>query len=290
MAKRLILFGLSLLLCGIFYITNCTQEPTAPKFQEEIIINGYLIVGHGVDTLHISKSLHINEEFSYAVAAVSTDSVFISVDNHAYRLLEYPRKPGAYYLSKDSITVTPGKKYDLIVHVDGKTLRASTIAPEQIRIQTLYPDTSYYPYPDPGKSARFTLTWEKTDYTAAYEVSVIAKPPYDLINWGLDQLVQHRLEMYDCDTLRAFWPVHDFPVGINETSVDISWFAFSYYGDYTIKLYAMDDNLWDLAASSSVYMPQSSEFEQPVYHIDGGLGIFAAVSVDSVHVYVKRQE
>lgn len=283
-------FSITLLLCAVFLLTNCTTGLIEPEFKEEIIVNGYLIVGNGVDTIHVSKSLPIDEDYSYEAAAVSTDSVFISVDDRTFRLLEYDTKPGAYHLQKDSMTITPGKEYCLEVCVEGKTIHASTIAPEQIQIQGLNTDTSYYPYPDPDKSTRFQLSWNETDFTAAYEFSVIATPPYDLVDFGMDQLVENRLEEFDNDTLLAFWPVHDFPVSKFETSVEIPWFAFSYYGDYKIKLYAIDDNLWDLAASSVIYMPQSSEFEQPVYNVDRGLGIFAAVSVDSVHVHVKRQE
>ena len=290
MAKQLIVFFTILTLSTGFTLFHCTPGTTAPEFKEEIIVNGYLIVGHGVDTIYVSKSLAMDMSYFHDAAALSTDSIFITVNGRSYRLLEYDDKPGAYYLPKDSMVITPGFEYQLSIHVNNKTIRASTMAPEQVHIKSLNTDTSFCPYPDPEKSTRFQLSWDKTDFTAAYEISVISKQPHDLIDWGLEQFFEHRLERYDYDTLLAFPPVSDFPVGKNETSAEISWYAFCYYGDYTVKLYAIDDNLWDLASSSVVYMPQSSEFEQPVYRIEGGLGIFAAVSVDSVHIHVKRQE
>jgi len=290
MHKQSISFLTVLSILTIFFMNQCTPGSTSPEFEEAFIVNGYLIVGLGVDSIFVSKSLSMDKEHAYNAAALSADSVLLSVDNISYRLLEYQNRPGAYYLPRDVLTVTPGKEYHLSVYIEDKTIRASTTAPDQIRIQSLNTDTTYYPYPDPEISTRFHLTWNATDYTAAYEISVIAHSHSDLIDWGLDQMTEHRLENYDNDTLRAFPPVSDFPVSVHETFTEVSWFAFCYYGDYTIKCYAIDENLWDLAASSVVYMPQSSEFEQPVYHLDGGLGIFAAVSVDSVHVHVKRQE
>jgi|GEM_PF-1286553 len=290
MYKRLQVFIFLILACGMLYLINCVSSPTEPGFQEDLIINGYLVVGHGVDSIFVSKSLPIAEPYDDTQAAVSGASVMISADGHSYRLLEYDDTPGAYYLHEDTLTITPGKQYDLEVRVEDKVLRSSTVAPEQVHIVSLNNDTAYYPYPESSMSPRFQITWNPTEHTAAYDISIIAKPPYELVDFGMEKLVESILEEYDNDTLRAFRPVHDFPVNNNQTSAEISWYAFSYYGDYTIKLYAIDENLWDLVACNVVYTPQSSEFEQPVFNIEGGLGIFAAVSVDSVHAFVKRQE
>lgn len=282
-----VFFGLCLCVLLVAY---CTRTPTEPIFEQDIIVNAYLIVGHGIDSVFIGKSLPIQEAYSEAEAAISTVEISITVDGHAYDLTEYDDRSGAYFLPEDSLIVTPGKTYHLEVIADGRRVRASTTAPGQVRIQSLNTDTSYYPYPEPEKATRFEITWNPVDLAAAYEVSIISKTPVELVDFGMDQLVEHRLEAFDYDTLKAFWPTTDFPVGKNETSIEIPWFVFGYYGAYTLKLYAIDDNLWDLAASGVVYAPQSSEYEQPVYNVEGGIGIFSAVSVDSVHIHVKKQE
>ncbi len=271
----------------LFY---CTSSPVTPSFNDSLIVNAYMTVGQAIDSVRVSRSLPLNQSYTQTAAAVSTDSIFITVDGHRFQMIEYDFHPGIYYLPADSHIVTPGSSYRLDVNADGQNLHASTQAPGQVEITHLNTDTTYYPIPDPSLSENFYLEWTPTDWTAAYEISVIAQPPYELIDWGIDQMIEHRLEETGYDTLRAFEPVSDFPVSENESSVDISWFAFCYYGDYTIKVYAIDENLWDLVASSGVYGPQSSQFEQPVYNIDGGLGIFAAVSVDSIRVHVKKQD
>ncbi len=288
--KQFIGFLIYLFVGTFFYMINCNQNVVLPEFIEEIVVNGYLIVGQSVDSVYVQKTLPIETAYSYDAASVSTDSVFISVEDRRYRLSEYDNKPGAYFLPSDSLIVTPGETYHLEVKVNNKTIRASTTAPSPIVIQSLNTDTSYYPYPDQSQSTRFEISWNPTEFTEAYEVSVIAHPPYDLVDFGMDRIVEGHLESFDGDTLKAFPPVNDFPVSEYETTLEIPWFMFCYYGDYTIKLYGADKNLWDLSVSSVIYMYQSSEFEQPVYNIEGGLGIFAAVSVDSVHVHVKPQE
>lgn len=288
--KQFIGLLVGLFIVAVLYITNCDQSIVLPEFIEEIVVNGYLIVGQGVDSVYVQKTLPIAESYSYDAASVSTDSIFISVDDRRYRLSEYGDKSGAYFLSSDSLIVTPGKTYHLEVTVDDKVVRASTTAPGPVEIQSLNVDTAIYPYPIQNQTTRFQISWDPADFAEAYELSVIAHPPYDLVDFGMDRIVKDHLDTFDGDTLKAFPPVNDFPVGKYETSVEIPWFVFCYYGDYTIKLYAADENLWDLSVSAVIYMYQSSEFEQPVYNVEGGIGIFSAVSVDSVHVHVKKQE
>jgi hypothetical protein len=269
-------------------LTTCSKEPTSPELKEEIIINGYLYVGSGVDTVYISKSLNIESPYSNEASAVSSDSVFITVGNKTFRLLEYEDKPGVYYLPSDSLIILPGKTYHFKAQIGKRTVSASTLAPEKIHINSINRDTSYYPYPDPTKSDQFKISWEKSELAAGYQIVVISKPPYNLVDFGMEKLVEERLKTVDYDTLKAFPTVNGFPVSLFETSIDLMWIAFCYYGDYTIKVYAADQNLWDLSTSAVVYVNQSSEYEQPTYHINGGYGIFAAVSVDSVHVFVKK--
>lgn len=281
---------ISAILFIVLYLTSCSNELTSPELKEEIIINGYLYVGSGVDTVYISKSLNIDSPYSNEASAVSSDSVFIAVDNKTFRLLEYDDKPGAYYLPSDSLIIIPGKTYHLKVRLGKKIVRASTRAPEQIHINSINTDTSYYPYPDPEKSIQFKISWNESEYAAGYQIAVIAKPPYNLVDFGMEKFVEERLKAVDYDTIDGFPPVNDFPVSIFETSIELVWIAFCYYGDYSIKVYAVDQNLWDLSTSAVVYVKQSSEYEQPTCHIEGGYGIFAAVSVDSVHVHVKKQK
>jgi len=274
---------------GLIWL-GCQSQPTAPHFKQEIIVNAYLLVGSAIDSLYLSQALPINESYHNEKAAISTDSIFISVDQKQFRLFEYANKPGVYYLPADSLVIQPGKRYFFRARVGDKVVRASTLVPEQIHITGLSTDTTYYPYPNPLLSQPLIISWEKTPTAAAYQIAVIARTHRELVDFGMEELIESHLEAVDYDTARIFPLVSDFPVSKYENSIEILWIAFCYYGAYTIKVYAIDQNLWDLVTSPVVYAPQSSEYEQPHYHIEGGQGIFAALSVDSVQVYIKRQE
>ena len=281
------LFVLALLSGGV--MVTCTTAPSEPDFVSEFIVNAYLTVGAPLDTVFVSRSVSLDAPYSRETAGVSADSVILTAGVRAYHLSERGF-PGAYVLEGDSVIVEAGVRYSLAVYIDGSVIRAQTTAPDQVRITAVNQDSGYFPYPDPDLSEKFRVSWDAAAGAAAYEISVIAHPPYDIVDFGLDRFIEHALEMNDYDTLATFPPVLDFPVADSEGEVEISWDAFIYYGDYTLKVYAADQNLWDLAASSVIYMPQSSEYEQPNFNIEGGLGIFSAVSVDSVRVTVLKQE
>jgi len=83
--------------------------------------------------------------------------------------------------------------------------------------------------------------------------------------------------------------VSNFVLGDQDSELEIPWFMFWYYGEYTLKLYAADQNLYDLSSSQVMYASQSSEYEQPNFNISGGIGIFSAISVDTIRIEVLRQ-
>ena len=289
MVRKQTFVFLFLMLIFSFLISLCTPTPTAPEFVSAFVVNAYLTVGSKVDTVSLTRSLSLETPYSQEVAGVTADSVFLLADGVPYALVQAGR-PGLYIIEGDSLVVASCTEYRLLAYIGGSVIRASTIAPEQVRITGVNADTAFFPYPDPDLTSRFRINWEAIPDVEAYEISILARPPFDLVDFGIPRFIEQALEANDYDTLATFPPVTDFPVPSSETSIELSWDAFLYYGDYTIKVYAADDNLWDLATSNAVYISQSSEFEQPSYNIEGALGIFAAVSIDSLHVHVKKQE
>jgi len=268
---------------------GCGPGATGPEFEEFLIVSGYLMVGHGIDSLFVSRNISVYEIYTDEKAAVTADSVCIDTEGKSWRLEEYAGRKGVYHLPADSLIVTPGKTYGLRVYAGAHFVRASTLAPDSISIISLSTDTTTFPYPNPLLGQPVTISWTASDSAAGYDISVIARTHRQLVEIGFEDLIQQALAMNDFDTLGTFPPVRDIPVGLSTTSLTIFWDSFYYYGDYTIKVYAVDANFWELAASGVMYQGQSSEYDQPVYTMEGGYGIFAAVSVDSAHVHILKQ-
>jgi len=261
--------------------TNCINEPTDTEFEEEIIVRAYLYTGSSIDSVHISKSIKIGEIYSPGEAAVTGAGVSISVDNVSYQLSEYGDKPGVYYLPLNYIRVTPGKTYHLEAQVGDKLISASTTAPDFVQIVRVnLPETEYLGKP-------FEVFWRGGEGAAGYILSVKARSSAELVE--LSSFMEHALEETEFDTTEFFPPVNNFPVQIHESNFQIPWPMFWYYGDYTLTIYAVDKNFFDFSTSFTVLEAQSSFYEKPPSHIQGGIGIFAALSRASEWVKVKRE-
>jgi hypothetical protein len=273
--KQFLLFYLILIA-----INACYEPPTKPQFKETIILSGYLYVGQSVDSIFVRKSLPIGIPYSNTRAAVSGAIVTLKTNSQQFSLSEYPEYPGVYFVPAEEHVVSAGETYEINVQAGNHQVQASTIAPEQISINLLSDNQRSY------LGSPFKIIWNQVEGAKGYLVTTIADPPYD------NRVhIEGFLDSTDVieDSLTAFSPVSNFSMGDRDLFLEIPWFMFWYYSDYTIKVYAADQNLYDLSSSQVMYAAQSSEYEQPNYNIRGGIGIFSAVSVDSVRVKVLRQ-
>ena len=64
MKKITLNIKISAILFIVLFTITCSINPTSSELKEEIIINGYLYVGCGIDTVYISKSLKIEKIWS----------------------------------------------------------------------------------------------------------------------------------------------------------------------------------------------------------------------------------
>ena len=78
------------------------------------------------------------------------------------------------------------------------------------------------------------------------------------------------------------------PLEVTDGNLRLTWFAIAYAGRYVIKVFAMDNNWFDFARSSpendniAFGSLAGDNFERPLFHIDGGIGLFGSASVDSI--------
>jgi len=54
---------------------------------------------------------------------------------------------------------------------------------------------------------------------------------------------------------------------------------FSYYGIYSFLVYALDENYGDYLISSA---QDEAALDEPLFHVKGGIGLFASMAADSV--------
>lgn len=73
--------------------------------------------------------------------------------------------------------------------------------------------------------------------------------------------------------------------------VRLPWFAIFFEGRHRVSVFSVDQNWFDLlrsephltgAAGPAVGANAGDEFERPIFHVDGGIGLFGSASVDSI--------
>ena len=74
-------------------------------------------------------------------------------------------------------------------------------------------------------------------------------------------------------------------------TVRLPWFAVFYQGRYKIRVYAVDQNWFDLILTLPEYNDGLGEtvgdnFNRPDFNVNGGIGLFGSASVDSVGFFV----
>jgi hypothetical protein len=79
------------------------------------------------------------------------------------------------------------------------------------------------------------------------------------------------------------------PLGGIGGNLRLPWFAIFFEGRYKIKIFAIDDNWYDLIRSSPALGGgqgfggnAGDSFERPIFNVEGGIGLFGAAAVDSV--------
>jgi len=74
----------------------------------------------------------------------------------------------------------------------------------------------------------------------------------------------------------------------------LPWFAIFFEGRHTIRIYAVDQNWYDLirsvpklAGGGPGFGGNAGDgFDRPLFHIEGGIGLFGSAAVDSLGFYV----
>ena len=85
------------------------------------------------------------------------------------------------------------------------------------------------------------------------------------------------------------------PLEALDGEVRLPWFAIFFEGRYKVKVYAIDRNWFDLVRSSPDLSGggpgfggnAGDNFEAPIFHVEGGIGLFGSAAVDSIGFYIE---
>jgi hypothetical protein len=291
----------------------CAERDPNDLFAPEagtIVVDAFLVVDQGFPQIVLSQTVAPNEPFSRDAAALLGATARISgggitVDYQEIDILG----PGVYAPIDRVANVAPGTVYRLeITAADGRRVRASTLTPRAFSvsewvlldnagtnvIQELasfadYGDSVYtrpenqLVYSQGLLEARF----DQRDITG-FQVGLFSRSPGSPLIIDPDFVDDE--DLADLPRTNSSPPLEAL-----DGTVRLPWFAIFFEGKYLFKVWAMDRNWFDLARTEPTlsgggfgFGGQAGDyFERPIFHIDGGIGLFGSGAVDSAGVTIQ---
>jgi hypothetical protein len=287
------------------------EELFAPGGENIPVVDAMLVVGKPFPSLYLSRTLPPNQSFSWEKAGITGATVTIEGGSSIAVYTDFAI-PGHYLAETVTGTdeVLPGTTYRLTATLsDGRVLRATTTTPARVSVR------EWVLLNDDGTAVEQQLaTFE------AHGDSVYAQPENQLVyprgllearlqptaaagyqiaveSLDLDSALLIDADFLDEEDLEDFTRTGQSPpLDTDESNLRVPWFALYYEGRYQLRVHAMDRNWFDLARTDPVLGGGGSfgfggatgdSTERPIFHVDGGIGLFGSMSSDSVGFYIN---
>ncbi len=292
---------------------DTTREPgelIAPGLSDLLVLDATLIVDRPLPAIFVRRSIAIDQPYSQAAAAVTGATVEIETPQGSVFYSDDPDSAGRYLPPADSPIVRASTRYRLRVDSADRHASAETVTPEKIEITeallldevTLEPVRTLLTFAAAGWEELFGAPENQIPYleglpelrfdqveVPAYQVGVLPLDPEAEPVIDLSFLDEETLEeVYEQARSGAESP----PMIIEDGRLKMPWFAIVFGGPHLVKLFAVDENWFDYIRSNGVDTDNrwgglaGDAFERPIFHVEGGIGLFGSASVDSLGLVI----
>lgn len=307
--KRAVLSAFCLLTIGL----GCSSERNprdllAPGDLGTIVVDAQLIVGQRFPVIRLKTTQSPNEPYDGYEAGLRGATVAIFTPSGD--LVGYLDDGGGTYIPY----ALSANMVDLVLPQTTYRLRVETADRRRVTAQTTTPDTfsvrDWLLLDDPSLAIRRSLaTYD--DFTVRPDSVYIADSNQLIYQ---DGLVEARFDRGQAIAFQVgiFSLDHGSPVIVDADFIDpgdlatlprdssspvfnapdgflrLPWFAIFFEGRYRIAIYSVDRNWYDLARSSPFVANSNigfgtnagDDFERPIFHVEGGIGLFGSAAVD----------
>ena len=301
--SRLILIGLAL---G----AGCSTERKpgdlfAPEGIGQIVVDATLIVGQAMPRVLLRKTQSPAEPYDRDAATVSgADVRIVEGGSVEYQLTD---TGNGRYLPAVAPLIRPGTEYRLVVRTaDGRTVTATTVTPDTFRVR------EWLLLDDPSLAVRRRIATYRDFPVDSDSVYVVASNQLvyqdGLLEARFDRgnVVAYQVGLQSLDIGTPYVIDADFlseedlaeltrdtsspTLSATENLIRLPWFAIFYEGRYRIRIFSIDRNWYDLARSLPEFGGTNGgfggnagdSFERPLFHVEGGIGLFASGAMDEV--------
>lgn len=270
------------------------------------VVDAILVVGKRFGDIYLSQTISPEEPFSRARAGIEGATVEVEGGGELIPFISVSA-PGGRYVTNAPYTVLASTMYQLTATLpDGRVVRATTTTPAHIdvnewvllndagsvvqRLKTFAEDADTV-YAQPENQLIYTqgiLAAQLVDQSSAgYQIG--------LISLDIDSPLLIDADFLEEEDLDNFTRVNSSPPLDYEATLRIPWLAIYYEGRYNLRVVSLDRNWFDIVRTDPVLGAGGFGFggeagdatTRPIFHVEGGIGVFGSVSSDSVGFYVN---
>lgn len=276
------------------------------------VVDAVLLVGEPMPDIYLTRTVQPGATFDTSNALIPDATVRIENLSPGGDVLAYSYRSESGRYTPDlpkgetRPLVAEDTEYRLIADLpSGEAIHATTRTPSRFRVD------DWVVLENDGETLRKTLRRfrdmespdsvyndpnNQLDYSDGLLQARIDRPDVPAFQVGLSSLDLDSDFVIDPD----FFEEEDFeeldrissspPLVAEDGILRMPWFAIYFAGRYVVKVYAMDRNWFDAARS----IPELNQggpgfggnagdnFEWPIFHIEGGIGLFGSAAVDSI--------
>ena len=281
------------------------EDLFGPSENNTVVVEAVLIVGSPLPHINLSRTAAPDERYDRAAVTLPGARVSIVQGDAVFAYSDDPAQPGRYIPPSDSPSVAPNAVYNLEVVLDNElTVRATTTTPARMHIDHV----ALVDYNNVDRELRrlqlfssgdpYSAPENQLEYTAGALVVRIQSEKqsvshqFSMLNLERDSELLFNLfddEEEEDDELkrRATSPL----IRAQDGQIYMPWDGINYAGRHKVKLFAVDQNWFDLVRTDNVNADRGAGeagqgFQRPLFHVENGIGLFASAAVDSFGFFV----
>jgi hypothetical protein len=283
------------------------SEFFAPTAVGTLVLDALLVVGQPLPSVSLSRALSPTVPYTQEAAAEhgATVRIYAIASGDTIVYAEDPGRAGIYQPMGPNVPIVASRSAYALTAVtsSGEVVSASTTTPEPFAVSewVLLDDLgqnvvrTFASYAASGDSV---YSENQAVYAEGLLEARFARPNVPAFQVGIFSL--------DLDSDYAiepeFFDEEDFAnldrqgaspaLEGRDGTLRLPWFAIFFQGRYKLKILALDNNAFDYVRS----IPQENgivfggnlggRFERPIFHVEGGIGLFGSASSDSVALFV----
>ena len=282
-------------------------ELFGPSEADLPVVDAVLIVDAPLPPVVLRRTVAPGRSYSAAATLLEGATVSIHSDDAVFAYRPDPVRAGNYLPPADAPVVEPSRRYELRVGTEeGLEVRAQTQTPARIRIDELWlldddletelrrlklfaevgdgvyeAEENRLEYDKGALAARF----QDEGTALSYQVRVANLEQDSPLLFDDDWFED--LEDFEFERLETL-PL----LSLEDGELYLPWDGIYYAGRYKIKLFAVDQNWFDLVRTDNLDAERSSgeagqSFQRPFFHVENGIGLFASAAVDSFGFSVR---